>query len=275
MKKNSLRYFIPVAALFLLYACAKNDGITNQSYSAYGITSTQGQLKVNVAVAYTADPANIFVKLNGNVVSNAMQGRTPFPGGGLNTRGQAYSLFLSAPIGSNTVSLVMLKAGTTTDSVVLYTTTVNIPDNSPYTLHVTDTLVNATTNNTKSVLVKSIISNSDTGRTVFKFVNLIPNVPSVDLYLNGVLIKSGLAYLTPSDTFSVRTGVNQPGYVPGNVATFAIRTAGAAATVTPIASYATNTALTPQLVFTIFSLGYSGSTGTRLPFLSFQYDKNQ
>lgn len=275
MKKAILKYFIPVAVVLFMYACTKSDGITNQPYDAYGVSSTQGQLKVNLAFAYTVDYSNLLLKVNGQVVSNLIQSRTPFPGGGYNTRGSNFALYLTVPQGSNTVSVVMPKAGTSTDSVVLYTTSVTIPDNNPYTLHITDTVLNATTNNTKSVLVKNVINSVDTGFCRFKFVNLIPNTPAVDLYLNGVLIKSNLAYLTASDTFSVRTGVNAPGYVAGATATWAIRAAGALPTSTAIASYASSNGLQSQFVMTMFGMGYAGSTGTRLPYLSFTLDKNQ
>jgi hypothetical protein len=271
MKKNSLKYFIPVAALFLLYACKKSDGISNQEYVAYGTPATQGQLKINLAMAYTVDYANMLIKVNGTPVSNLLQTRTPFPGGGYNTRGSNFALYLSVPQGSNAVSVVLPKAGTNVDSIVLFNGTVVVPDNEPYTLHIADT---ATT--IKTVLVKNIISDMDTGRCRFKFVNLIPNVPAVDLYLNNVLIKSNLAYLVASDTFSIRTGVNQPGYIPGTTTTtFAVRPAGAASTTTALASYPSNSTLQSQQALTIYTMGYSGSTGTRLPFISFTLDKNK
>jgi hypothetical protein len=180
-------------------------------------------------------------------------------------------LYLSVPQGANTVSVILPKAGTNTDSIVLYSGNVTVPDNAPYTLHITDTLAN-----TKTVLVKNDISDLDTGRCRFRFVNLIPNVPSVDLYCNGILVKTNLAFLTASDTFSIRTGVNQPGYVAGTTTTtFAVRPAGAASTTTALASYASNSTLQSQMVMTAYCMGYSGSTGTRLPFLSFTLDKNK
>ena len=274
MKKNILSYFIPVAAILLIYACKKSDGITNQPYAAYG-TGTQGQLKINLAFAYTIDYATILLKVNGNVVSNSLQTRTPFPGGGYNTRGQNFALYLSVPTGSNTVSVVLPKVGTSTDSVVLYSTTVTIPDSGPYTLHICDTLVNATTNNTSNVLVRNVINDMDTGWCRFKFVNLIPNAPAVDLYLNGNLIKSNLAYLKATDTFSLRTGVNALGYTAGTSPSFAVRLAGAAPTSAALATYTSANTLQSQMVLTVFCMGYAGSTGTRLPFLSFTMDKNQ
>jgi hypothetical protein len=80
-----------------------------------------------------------------------LQSRTPFPGGGYNTRGSNFALYMSVPLGSNAVSIVMPKLNTNTDSVVLFSTNVNITDNTPQTLHLTDTAANM-----KSVLVKTI-----------------------------------------------------------------------------------------------------------------------
>lgn len=274
MKKLILKYCLPLSAAFFLYACTKSNGITNQPYSSYGIAATQGQLKINYASAYLANPS-VLLKVNGLVVSNLITGRTPFPGGGYNTNGSNYALYLSVPQGSNTVSVVRPKVGTSTDSVVLYTTTITIPDNSPYTLHITDTLVDGTTNNTKSVLTKNSINTVDTGFCRFRFVNLLPNVSALDLYLNGILIKSNISYLQATDTFSVRTGVNAPGYTSAASPTWAIRPAGALATSTALASYVSINALQSTMVMSIFSMGYSGLTGTRLPYVCFTLDNNQ
>jgi hypothetical protein len=171
--------------------------------------------------------------------------------------------------------VIVPKKGTETDSIVYYSGTVSIPDNAPYTLHLTDTLGNPTNGKTQQVLVKNVINNMDTGFCRFKFVNLIPNLPAADLYLNGVLIKANIPYLVATDTFSVRTGVWAPGYVAGGTATWAVRPAGALATSTATASYASSSALQSQMVLTIFSMGYTGATTTRLPFLAFTLDKNQ
>ena len=128
MKKRILKYSFFVSAAFFLFACTKNSGVTNQPYTAYGTPSTQGQLKINLAFAYTISNATMLIKINGNVVSNALATRTPFPGGGYNTNGSNYALYLNVPIGSNAVSVVIPKLGTNTDSVVLFNSTVTIPD---------------------------------------------------------------------------------------------------------------------------------------------------
>ena len=136
-------------------------------------------------------------------------------------------------------------------------------------------MVSPTVNNTQSILVKNIISDVDTGKCRFKFVNMIPNLPAVDLYLNGVLIKSAIPYMTATDTFTVRTGVYQPGYTSAITSTWAVRPAGALATSAATASYASSNGLQSQKVMTIFSMGYAGLTGARLPYVAFTLDKNK
>ncbi len=262
MKKRILKYTFFVSAAFLLFACTKNSGVTNQAYTAYGITSTQGQLKINLAFAYTISNATMLIKINGNVVSNALATRTPFPGGGYNTNGSNYALYLNVPIGSNAVSVVIPKVGTNTDSVVLFNKTVTIPDNAPYTLHIADT---ATT--TQSLLVKNNIDNLPTDYCRYRFVNLMPNMPSVDLYKDGILMQTGIAYMAASATFEIPYTTGTPSWT--------IRPNGAAVTTAAVATYASTNTLQKNVVLTVFAMGYNGQTGTRLPYLSFILDKNQ
>jgi hypothetical protein len=267
MKKSLLTYIIPVLAVAAFYACTKNTGVTNQPYDAYGGSAgSKGQLKINLAFAYTVDYSTILIKLNGNTVSNSLQTRTPFPGGGYNTRGSNFALYLSVPIGENTVSVVLPKVGTTTDSVVLYTTKVTVPDTNPYTLHIADTAAN-----TKSVFVKNIIDPVDTAFCRYRFVNLVPN-SAIDLYLNGSLVRSNVAFLAATDTFRIPI---LAAFGTSTTPTWTIRPAGASATSTAIATYASASSWQNQSVMTIFSMGYNGSTGTRAPFVSFTLDKNQ
>jgi len=111
-------------------------------------------LKINLGFAYTINYNTLLLKINDSTVSSPLATRTPFPGGGYNTNGSNFALYLAVNQGDNKVSVVIPKFGTSVDSVVLYSTKINIPDNSPYTLHIADTLVNATQNNTQSILVK-------------------------------------------------------------------------------------------------------------------------
>jgi hypothetical protein len=275
MKKSNLKYLLGILAVVLVYACQKTTAVTNQRYQIYDVTNSQGQLKINLGFAYTVNLATMLLKVNDTVVSNPIATRTPFPGGGFNTNGSNFALYLGVRQGDNKVSVVVPKFGTITDSIVLYSKTITIPDNAPYTLHIADTMVSPTVNNTQSILVKNIINDMDTGWCRFKFVNMIPNLPAVDLYLNGVKIKSAIPYMTATDTFSVRTGVYQPGYTSGITTTWTVRPAGALATSAATASYPSSNGLQSQKVMTIFSMGYAGLTGARLPYVAFTLDKNQ
>lgn len=274
MKKSNFKYLLGILAVVLIYACSKTSGVTNLPYQTYNVPLSQGQLKINLGFAYTVNYNTLLLKINDSVVSNSLTTRNPFPGGGYNTGGSNFALYLAVKQGDNTVAVVIPKFGTKIDSIVLYSTKITIPDNNPYTLHIADTLVSPTLNNTQSVLVKNIINDMDTGWCRFKFVNMIPNLPAVDLYLNGVKIKSAIPYMNATDTFSVRTGVYQPGYT-GATTTWAVRPAGALSTSTATASYASSNGLQSQKVMTIFTMGYAGMTGTRLPYVCFTLDKNQ
>ncbi len=273
MRKYILKYYFIATAFILVLGCTKNNNVTNQAFSSFSLSAT-GQLKINYTSAYAANPT-VLIKVNNIAVSNLITARTPFPGGGYNTIGSNYALYLSVPIGTNSVSIVRPKVGTDVDSIVLYSTAVTIPDSSPRTLHITDTVVSSTADNTKSVLIQNLISALDTGYARFRFVNLMPNVPVIDLYMNGILIKSSIGYLQASDTFGIRTGFNAPNYANFTTPTWAIRPAGALATSTALATYASVNTLQSQQVFTVFAMGYSGATGSRLPYVSFTLDKNQ
>lgn len=259
-----------LVALLVFASCKKNTGVTNQPYEAYGTPANKGQLKVNLAFAYAIDYANLRIKLNGAYVSNLLQSRTPFPGGGFNTRGSNFALYMSVPLGSNALSIVMPKFRTNTDSVVLFSTNITLPDNSPHTLHIADTA-----SKMKSVLVRNNIVGIESGMCRFNFVHLMPNIPAVDLYLNGILMRANIPYLGTSGALNIPVGINAPGFVSGATTIWAVRAAGASATSTALVSYANANGLINSAALTGFCMGYAGSTGARLPFLALTLDKNQ
>jgi hypothetical protein len=268
--KKMIKYIMPLALLFVFASCKKNTGVTNQPYDTYGTPANKGQLKVNLAFAYAIDYANLRIKLNGAYVSNLLQSRTPFPGGGFNTRGSNFALYMSVPLGRNEVSIVMPRTNTNIDSVVLFSTNVNIADNTPQTLHITDTAAN-----TKSVLVRNNIVGIADGMCRFNFVHLIPNVPAVDLYLNGVLMRANIPYLGTSGAMDIPVGINAPGFVSGATTTWAVRAAGATSTSAALVSFANASGLQSGVALTGFCMGYAGATGARLPFLAMTLDRNQ
>jgi len=265
-----IKYIMPLALLFVFASCKKNTGVTNQPYDTYGTPANKGQLKVNLAFAYAIDYANLRIKLNGAYVSNLLQSRTPFPGGGFNTRGSNFALYMSVPLGRNEVSVVMPRTNTNIDSVVLFSTNVNIADNTPQTLHITDTAAN-----TRSVLVRNNIVGIADGMCRFNFVHLMPNVPAVDLYLNGVLMRANIPYLGTSGAMDIPVGINAPGFVSGATTTWAVRAAGATSTSAALVSFANASGLQSGVALTGFCMGYAGATGARLPFLAMTLDRNQ
>lgn len=259
-----------LVALLVFASCKKNTGVTNQPYEAYGTPANKGQLKVNLAFAYAIDYANLRIKLNGAYVSNLLQSRTPFPGGGINTRGNSLALYMSVPLGSNALSIVMPKFGTNVDSVVLFSTSLNIADNTPQTIHIADTATNM-----KSVLVRNNIVGIADGICRFNFVHLMPNVPAVDLYLNGILMRANIPYLGTSGALDIPVGINAPGFVSGATTIWAVRAAGATATSAALVSFASASGLQSGAALTGFCMGYAGATGARLPFLAMTLDRNQ
>jgi hypothetical protein len=177
---------------------------------------------------------------------------------------------MSVPLGSNAVSIVMPRFGTNVDSVVLFSTNVNIADNTPQTLHLTDTAANM-----KSVLVKNNIVGIADGMCRFNFVNLMPNAGAVDLYLNGILMRANIPYLGASGAMDIPVGINAPGFVSGATTTWAVRRTGSTATSAALVSFASASGLQSGGALTGFCMGYSGATGARLPFLAMTLDKNQ
>jgi hypothetical protein len=156
----------------------------------------------------------------------------------------------------------------------LYTTIITLPDSGPYTLHIADTLA-STGNKTASLLVKNDISNVDTSSVRYRFVNLMPNVPALDLYVNSVKIDSNIAYKQAGKTFILFTGARTPGVIDPNsiqAPIWTIRPAGALVSTPALATYQSASTLLSKRVYTVFAMGYSGSTGTRLPYVSFTLD---
>lgn len=208
-----------------------------------------------IKIAYLSNPVrntSVQVKVNGERVSNLISYATGFPGGGTNITGSNVNDYLPVKVGS-TITFTIPNTGTNNDSVMLYTTTLNLGVNERHTLFVVDTLPNVT-----SFTVKDEQQRPDSGNISLRFIHAMPNVPAVDLYKNQTLLASNIAY--KSATAYLTTPV-------GNSDTFKIRTAGAAATATPIVTRPFATA--NQRVYNFLSRGYTGgSPAARGPQLS-------
>jgi len=217
------------------------------------LQSTQGLLKINYVSGYAANPAVQF-KINNLRVSNLITSRTPFPGGGYNTGGGNTNDYLVVNPGSSELTVSIPNKDTNSDSVLLFKTNISLNAGERYTAHITDTA-----DNTKIVLLQDDISKPDTSQAKFKFVNLIPNVPAVDLYYGTTLVASSIAYLNASDCFTVPTATP--------ALAWSIKEAGGT---TSLATYTSANTILNQRVYTAFALGYKGSTDApRKPYISF------
>ncbi|MES2651461.1 MAG: DUF4397 domain-containing protein [Bacteroidota bacterium] len=262
MKIFSKLSIVALIAILLFNGCKKNA--INYSDFEY-VSPDQARIKVNYNVAFRNDPF-VQIKVNGVRVSGTnVITRFPFPGGGLNTNGGNTGDYLPVTPGNTEVSISIPKRGTNIDSVEIYKTTMTTAAGKHYSLHVADTLA------TKGLPVEEDISYPDSGIVKFRFTNLMPNVPAVDLYIGSVLIMPNIAFMAISAPFTLP--ISQV-----NVSsTWAIRPAGAAPTSTALATYNSASTLLSKRVYTVFATGYSGfpSTGTdkRRPFVSFYYVK--
>ncbi|MBL0146334.1 MAG: DUF4397 domain-containing protein [Chitinophagaceae bacterium] len=255
MKKISLN-ILTLALIFALGSCDKKaEPIAILDYGDANATF----LKINYLSAYPANP-NVQLSINGTRVSGLITGRTPFPGGGYNTNGSNFPDYLKLTPGATALSVAIPKLNTNTDSIVLFTTSLSLASGKHYTAHVTDTGVN-----TKAVLIEDNLSFNDT-TSRYRFANMMPNVPSIDLYYGTTLVSSGIPYLGYSNYFDIP--------VPATAQTWAIRETGTLPTSTALATYSsTNTSLRNR-VYTVFALGYKGQTATATkPYVSFLLNK--
>ncbi|MGF1922763.1 MAG: DUF4397 domain-containing protein, partial [Bacteroidia bacterium] len=114
--------------------------------------------------------------------------------------------------------------------------------------------------------VEEDVTRPDSGIVKFRFTNLMPNVPAVDLYIGSVLVMGNIPFMGISAPFTLPTSqVNIS-------STWAIRPAGALPTSTALATYNSASTLINSRVYTVFATGYSGSTdAVRRPYVAFYY----
>jgi hypothetical protein len=150
----------------------------------------------------------------------------------------------------------------------LYNTTLNLEAGKKYSLHIADTAAT-----TKSFLTEENFAMPDSGFARHRFVNLMPNVPSIDLYYGpatatvgdqtlDTLKASNIGFMQISPEFLIKQQTAK---------TWKIRPAGAPKTAaTIIASYLSASTLVERRVLTVFATGYNGKTTTaQKPYLSF------
>ncbi|WP_462221680.1 DUF4397 domain-containing protein [Ferruginibacter sp.] len=220
------------------------------------ITTDNALLKINYLSAYAANPG-VQLAINNTRVSGLITGRTPFPGGGYNTNGSNFPDYLAVTPGTNTLSIAIPKKGTNTDSVLLFTASLTMAANKNYTAHVSDTAAK-----TKVVLIEDNLSYVDAGTSKYRFVNMMPNVPFIDLYYGTTKVATGIPYLGFSNYFSLPFSTT--------VTSWDIRETGTSPTSTVLATYSSTNTTLNQRIYTAFALGYKGSTATNTkPYISF------
>ncbi len=254
--KKSKAIFSILAAVTLAFGCKKQVA---EPIAVYAIPDgSKAGLKVNYASVYRANP-NVQIKVNSERVSNLLTARTPFPGGGYNTNGDNRPDYLVVTPGPATVGVSIPKAGSNADSVAIANAAVTLQAGKFYTLHTADTAANL-----KTVLVEDDATNAAAGFSKYRFINLMPDAPAIDLYFGSTRVVSNIAYLATSPAFTLQSlATAEP---------WTVRLAGADPSSTAIATYSSaNTTLSTRS-YTIFAMGYRSITSTsdaRRPFVSF------
>jgi Domain of unknown function (DUF4397) len=216
-------------------------------------------LKINYLSAYTANPS-VQLSINNTRVSGLIAVRNPFPGGGFNTSGQNFPDYLALTPGATALSIAIPKKNTNADSVLLFTTNLILTAAKNYTVHVSDTAAN-----TKAVLLEDDISLPAAGTSKYRFVNMMPNVPLIDLYYGTTKVAAGIPYLGSTGYFNLPS-------VPAVALPWTIRETGTLPTSTALATYTSGNTLLNQRVYTAFASGYKNPpvpATVKIPFISF------
>lgn len=248
-----------LASAAFLTACERESVVPSPSESPVG----KANLKVIYAMPYFVD-VPVQVKVNDKAVSNLLTHTTPFPGGGLNTGGGSYDHYLGVEPGSVKVSIAVPQKGTAIDSLLFYTGTVSLEADKYYSLFITDTAANAT----QYLVTENMERPVDPLTTRYKFVNVMPNAPALDLYFDSVKMASNVPYLGTSADFLVPRD---------SVVKISIRLAGAPFSTAPIYTYpvaATTFYTVPKnRVMTVYANGYNGGVGAnRIGMVSLFYN---
>ncbi|RYE22311.1 MAG: DUF4397 domain-containing protein, partial [Sphingobacteriales bacterium] len=247
MKKTFINLLLGTTLLFMA-GCEKSKDYKAEFERT---NPNNALLKVIYASAYSLNPT-VQLSVDDVRVSGLITGRTPFPGGGYNTTGSNFADYLSLTPGNKKFSIAIPKRNSNVDSVVLFTTQINLEKNKNYTLNISDTLTK-----TKALLVQDTIAKPLLNTTKYRFVNLIPNVAAVDLYYGTTLMASNVAYNTPGKVFSM----NIP---PVTTLSWAVKEYPSTALSASLATYASLNTVANQKQLTAFAMGYKGSTSATL-----------
>lgn len=248
-----------LAGSLLLSACKKD---TIEPFKLNVNTHDQAFLKIIHSSPYRLNPS-VQLKLNDTRISSNLTYSTPFPGGGINTGGLNFPYYLAVNPGSTKLSLSIPKPATNIDSLMLYSTTLNLQAGKYYSAFLTDTVYN-----TQMVLVEDDMTPVRGDVSKFRFVNLIPNLPAIDLYFGSALVAPNIPYKGVSSIFTLPRGTVEKWY---------IRPAGAASNSKEIAVAPNNLTVPFNKYMTVYARGYNGLTSTtaspdiRIPNISVTY----
>lgn len=232
--------------LTVFSACEKNE----ISLGDAEVVNDRALFKIGYFSPNSKNPG-VQLKINDTRVSYVFTNATPFPGGGYNTGGSNNSDYLALTPGQAKISMSIPKAGSNADSVEILSTTITMEGFKRYSMFTTDSIPTMS-----AFLVEDVYVTPDSGFAKVRFTNLMPNVPAVDFYQNGILIKANVAFKTCTDFQDVT--------IANNPCNFQIRPAGALPTSTALAVYPTTSTftLTNTRIYTIIARGYSGTTDT-------------
>jgi len=172
MRNNLFMLLLAAVGFAGLVSCEKNSFAAKDNIFVEG----KSKLKINFFSSYQSNPS-FHIKIDGIRVSNLLTYATPFPGGGLNTGGGSYADYLSVEPGTHKVTIARPFTGTNGDSVELASATISIAADKVYSLYLADTAAN-----TISVLAEDNLNSPDSGFCRYRFINLMPDLPEVDLY---------------------------------------------------------------------------------------------
>ncbi|HEX8315225.1 MAG TPA: DUF4397 domain-containing protein, partial [Flavisolibacter sp.] len=164
-----------------------------------------------------------------------------------NTGGGSTADYLAIAPGNAKISFGMPKAGTNQDSVLVNEGNFTFNQGVKYSVYFADTATNTT-----SLLVIDSLNRPDSGFARYKFINLIPDLASADLYIGTTKIASAVPYKGVSPSFVLPTN--------NASTTWAIRAAGGT---TNLATYAgAASSISNQRVYTVVARGYNSIPNT-------------
>jgi hypothetical protein len=246
----------------LLIVVLVTAGCKKNSFFVTERENPQGKALVKMALfSTTLNTVNVLISVNDQRVSNPQPNfNGAYPGGGLNTSGNANSDFLAVDPGEAKFVLDIPNPGTSIPFAKYFEGTTTLEANKRYVFVVCDT--GATTT---SFRVNADGPKPDSGFSAMIYAHAIPNVPAVDVYKGANATTATILF-----TNVLYKGSTEYAVFPAVTDSIFIRPAGSPVSTTPIARRGFTFA--NQRLNVVISRGYNNSTGTnRAPNLSLFY----